>query len=194
MWTLKRVNLLIVSTGLTMIGVITSAGVLRRQQDAVPKAAEERKGKSTVAAPELVDEGAAAADYKIARLIRSSNEGNKVYLDISIEPEYFVRDKMVSLARRLNEDFPSEPLIDTVIFDNETAARNYNPVGGSYSISKKLERGEYYLDRLRGQEYIKFSLKRGNPVDEIKIVLSGGTTRVKRKKRSSHLGARSKAD
>jgi hypothetical protein len=109
-----------------------------------------------------------AIPYKIGGSMRSRIER---ILWIVIEPESFTRDKMVMLASQLNQDFPDERRIYAVFFDSETAARNYDPAGGSYPISKKLERGQYYLDRVRGRESINFSSQRGNSVDEIKITL-----------------------
>lgn len=75
-----------------------------------------------------------AIRYKIARSMRVPLEQNKLILDISVEPENFVRDKMVTLSSQLNYDFQNEERIYVVFFDSEIAARNYNPAGGSYSV------------------------------------------------------------
>jgi hypothetical protein len=70
---------------------------------------------------------------------------------------------MIALCSQLRTDFSAEPKILAIIFDSETAARNYNPAGDSYFVSIKLERGEYELDRIKKREYLYFSTKRGNP-------------------------------
>jgi hypothetical protein len=120
--------------------------------------------------------------YKVATSMRSRIE---LILEIVVKPEDFTHDKMVMLARQLNKDYLGESRMYAVIFDSEEAARNYNPAGGSYSISKKLERGEYFLDRIKGREYINFSSQRGKPVDEIKIILSNKFTPTKKRKSSA---------
>lgn len=127
-----------------------------------------------------------ASMYKVSASFRAPNERSERIILISIEPENFTRDKMLLLARQLNRDFPDEPRLYAVIFDSEIAARNYDPAGGSYSFSKKLERGEYDLDRVKGRERINFSTRRGNPVDEIKIVISDSSTPGKKRRRASH--------
>jgi hypothetical protein len=121
--------------------------------------------------------------YKIAASTVVRAKYNKRIIWISIEPEDFTRDKMLLLARLINNDFPDEPRIYAVIFDSEITARNYNPAGGSYYVSKKLERGEYYLDRIKGRGQINFSSQRGNSVGEIKITLSNGSTPVMKVRR-----------
>src|SRR5688500_14274732 len=70
------------------------------------------------------DESLRFPEYKVGRAIRSSSEQNKLYLYISIEPQYFVRDKMVSLACQLNQDFKQEPRLLAIILDDEGTARN----------------------------------------------------------------------
>lgn len=111
--------------------------------------------------------------YKTMASMRTREKRSVLILWIVIEPTDFVRDRMLLLAHQLNQDFPNEQRIYAVIFDSEDWARHYNPAGGSYYISKKLERGEYNLDRLKGRESINYSSQRGNSVDEIKITVSG---------------------
>ncbi len=107
----------------------------------------------------------------MARVVPKSSADDDVYLDISVGPQDFIRDRMISLARQLNRDYVDEPRLSAVIFDSERAARNYNPIGAGYEFYKKLERGAYYLDRVKGVEFIHFSTRRGKPADEIKINL-----------------------
>jgi hypothetical protein len=126
--------------------------------------------------------------YRVATRMRSPVE---LILEISVEPENFTRDKMFLLARQLNKDFPNESRIYAVIFDSESAARNYNPAGGTYSISKKLERGEYFLDRVKGRESINFSTRRGNPVDEIKVSINDNVNPINMRRRSARRPKRS---
>jgi hypothetical protein len=172
LWALKKRSLPIASISLATIGVvIASAGVFIRRQDVNPKAGKEAQHGPIAATPGVNIEGPPGVNYKIARVIRSSNEKNKVYLDISVEPQYFIRDKMVFLARRLNQDFPNEPRLEATIFDDENIARNIKPIGAAYDLYKKVVRGEYHLNRIKGEEHIQFSTERGKPSDEIKVKL-----------------------
>jgi hypothetical protein len=123
------------------------------------------------ATPESTPQQSAVIAYKTVASMRIPLEHNKRILWISFEPGNFVRDQMIMLAHQLNQDFRDEPRIFVVIFDSEIAARNYNPAGGSYEVSKKLERGEYSLDRINGREYIQFSTARGKPITEVRIDL-----------------------
>lgn len=121
-------------------------------------------------------------NYKVARTIDGTKEGQGVYLLISIAPEDFVRERMIELARQLNQDFANQKKVDASIFDDETLAKNVVPAGAHYVDFKAAERGVYHLDRAKGSEYIHFSTKPGRPSNEIKINL--GRTRPKRKKTS----------
>lgn len=123
--------------------------------------------------------------YKVSLSMRVRREHNKLILLLSIGPENFTRDRMLMLARQLNNDFSGEARIYAVIFDSEAAARNYDPSGGSYYVSKKLERGEYYLDRVKGLESLNFSSRRGSPVNEMKLSLGDKGVPVKKRKRVS---------
>lgn len=117
-------------------------------------------------------------NYKIARTIDGTSEGQGLYLLISIAPEDFVRERMTQLARQLNQDFPDKQKVDVSIFDSETVAKNVIPAGHHYEEFKKAERGVYHLDRAKGSEYIQFSTKPGRPSNEVKVNL--GRSRRKR--------------
>ena len=90
---------------------------------------------------------------------------------------------MIALSSQLKKDFANEPLLLAIIFDSETAARNYLPAGGSYDEAVKLERGQYELNRTSGHESIIYSTKRGNPITEVQIDLQAKEKRQKKKSR-----------
>ena len=71
--------------------------------------------------------------YRTVISMRTREKRSVLVLWIIIKPEDFLRDRMSMLARQLNQDFPDEQRIYAVFFDSEETARNYNPVGGSYS-------------------------------------------------------------
>lgn len=178
---MKKRNVLLGS--IVLSGLLAVISTLTAAQQSLSRETQ-TEGTTANTAPDPVP-NLQAVTYKVSTFARIPAEHNKLILLISTEPESFTRDKMLVLARQLNKDFPNEQRIYAVIFDSEAAVRNYDPAGGTYSMSKKLERGEYYLDRVKGRESINFSSRRGNPVDEIKITLSNGFTRAKKRKRVS---------
>lgn len=139
------------------------------------KAAASPEPRQAATAP-TAEQEKPAAPYKVGRTVRSSNERNKLILQISVEPEHFNRDVMVSLAQQLNRDYADEPRLVAIILDDENIARNYGPISNEFTIFKKAERGEYHLDRTKGVEYIQFSKERGRRTDEVKVTLSPTST------------------
>jgi hypothetical protein len=135
------------------------------------KAEKAASPENVSATPDSITQSPSPISYKAISSTRSSLEHNKLIVLISTSPENFVRDRMLMLAHKLNQDFGSEPRVYAVLFDSEESAQYYNPAGGSYYVSKKLERGEYTLDRVKGTERITFSSERGKPANEIKITL-----------------------
>ena len=126
------------------------------------------------------------ATYKIGQSKRISSEPGEIYLILSLSPESFTRDQMVELAKRLNKDFHEEQKLSADIVDDEKLARTIIPAGDSYSVLVARQRGEYYLDRIKGYEYISFSTKRGRPANEIVVNLGRNTPKwLKRRRRGS---------
>ena len=112
-----------------------------------------------------------APKYQIGRAAHAKTESCALYIYISIDATHFVRDDMVKLAKRLNQDFCFEKKLTAIILDDSYAARH--PLRNTKSYWD-AERGSYHLDRLGGEENIKFSTSRGKPSDEITIDLRPG--------------------
>jgi hypothetical protein len=180
---MKRIVLLGSAALAAIVLIMAARLVITSQQSFNWSSEREYKVAKTAVTPDS-GQKLQSVSYKKVTLMRVPREHNKLILWISIEPETFVRTKMLMLARQLNKDFPDEPRIYVVIFDSEVAARNYDPAGGSYYISKQLERGEYFLDRVKGQEYINFSSQLGRPINEIAIPISGKSPFVRKRKPS----------
>jgi len=108
-------------------------------------------------------------EYKVGRVIRSSNKPYEVTVIISLEPEHFNRGKMIKLAKQLNQDFANVQLLRVEILDDPDIAENYVPAGDMYRVFYKAKRGTYQLDRNTHKERIKFSSARGKPMDAITI-------------------------
>ena len=59
--------------------------------------------------------------YKIGRVGYSApNHPREVFIFISIEPKYFVRDDMIALARELNRAYCWEQRVSVIILDDLT--------------------------------------------------------------------------
>ena len=122
-------------------------------------------------------------NYKIGRQSSGPTPPNELYLYVSIAPEYFIRGTMAQLARQLNKDFPRDQKIIATIFDDERNAQNGIPAGASFSLFMETERGQYYLDRVKGYEYIAFSTKRGRPASETILNLGRACPKWLRKRK-----------
>jgi hypothetical protein len=138
---------------------------------AAPSLAQKSQATSS---PQSAVENAKAPLYKIGRIGYSGpNRSRKVFIFISIEPESFVRDNMLALARKLNEAYSWEKRVLVIILDDYDAVRRSSPINNR-ELYEEAKRGYYYIDRTTGEEYIQFSTERGKPLDEVKINLGKG--------------------
>ena len=112
------------------------------------------------------------AGYKVWWTLRNGDELQQVFLIVSVEPRRFMKEEMLAIARRLNQDYADERRLTAILLDDEDTARNVMPMSTQYSIFQKAGRGVYQLDRVKGEEYIQFSTERGRRTDEIKVTLS----------------------
>lgn len=127
---------------------------------------------SRVAIPEPSVQEVKLVEYKVGRVIRSSNEPHEVTVIISIDPKYFVNDEMLKLAHQLKQEFADVRLLRVEILDDQNIADNYVPAGDMYRLFNKAKRGTYVLNRNTREEHIEFSTAHGKPIDEVKIDLS----------------------
>lgn len=164
----------LIGVGLASILIVFgSAVVFKGRQTGVPddvseKSAPAQKGGT----PEPADKAPTPALYKIGRTIKSESEQDNSIIYISVDPQHFTRDKMVSVARQLNHDFPDEKRLSVTIFDNEESARKAISIGNQHELFEEAKRGYYYLNRVKKKEYIEFSTKPERPANEIKVTLS----------------------
>jgi hypothetical protein len=95
-------------------------------------------------------------EYKVGRVIRSSNEPHEVTVIISIDPKYLVRDEMLKVARQLKQEFADARLLRVEILDDQNIADNYVPAGDMYRRFNKAKRGTYVLNRNTHEEQLSF--------------------------------------
>jgi hypothetical protein len=167
---MKRLGLLGIILLITVFVIIVMQVVKKTPHRSV-RSHEVSSLANVSATPDSITQSPSPISYHAISLTRASLDHNRLFVLIWTAPENFVRDRMLVLANKLNQDYASESLVYAVLFDSEESVRNYNPAGGSYYVSKKLERGEYTLDRIKGKEQITFSSERGKPANEIKITL-----------------------
>lgn len=105
-----------------------------------------------------------APEYKIGRNLHWQKEPTRFLALISIPPQFFTRTHMIALGKQLNLDFCDEKRIRAIIVDDHRAATIWEPIHLA-PFYGPAERGEYYLDRATGEEYLEFSTKRGRGVD-----------------------------
>jgi hypothetical protein len=87
---------------------------------------------------------------------------------VSIESKHFVRDDILKLAKKLKQDFESEPRVRVDIFDDYSAASVWDPVH-FYGPFQAAHRATYYRDGPTGKEYVEFSVARGKRKQRIKL-------------------------
>jgi hypothetical protein len=160
---MKREQLLLFWVAIVVLGLSLALLVARPQNS---------NHGLTVATPEPSKQEDKLVEYKVGRVIRSSNKPYEVSVIISVDPKYFIRDTMVKLARQLKEDFADERLLRVEILDDQNIADNYIPAGPMYRSFYKAKRGTYVLNRNTGRERLEFSTARGKPTNEVKIDLS----------------------
>jgi len=113
-----------------------------------------------------------APEYRIGVAGHSIKEACELYIFISVDPGHFVREDMLALANRLNQDFCYEKRLTAVIVDDDYAARH--PMRNT-KVYRDAERGRYHLNRDSREQYIKFSTARGKPWNEVVIDLNAET-------------------
>jgi hypothetical protein len=110
-----------------------------------------------------------APGYRIGLAAHSKKNGCELYLYISVDPSHFVREDMLALAERLNQDFCYEKQLTAILLDDYYAARH--PLRNTKAYWD-AERGTYYFDRKTGRQFIKFSTSRDKRKDEVEIDLN----------------------
>ncbi len=130
------------------------------------------------------DNSPSPVDYRIAYSERSLSE-NEIVLNISVKPENINRDFLALLARHLNQRFSADRRIAVAIFDDFKAAKNYD-IG--FPETHDTVRGEYFLDRSTGEEYVSYSVTpnylKSDPRSRIKIELGTKTSRYGQRQRT----------
>lgn len=114
-----------------------------------------------------------APKYRIGQKNRTSAGEHTLVLHLSIKTQYFNRDSLVALARRINQDFCNEPRIVAAIFNDHSAARDFTAVyeGSTFERHFPNWRASYRLDRTTGEESVILYAENKNIEDAIEVNL-----------------------
>lgn len=120
--------------------------------------------------------GKVGGKYKFLFSIRNSTiEDKSLSIFIVIKPENINKQYLLEFVKRIRQEYCNESSIVVQIFEDKKNAGTFTVE--YYAINKIADegyRGAYVLDRDTGLEGLRFSTKRGNPIDEIRIELKNG--------------------
>ena|SRR5215470_4099451 len=101
-------------------------------------------------------------EYKVWRIYPPDRRGFAIAV-LSVNPKHFNRGDMAILAHELNSKFGDIRKVKAGLLDNADTARLFVEGLLDYPSFEKAERGRYYLDRDRCNEYIQFSRHKAKP-------------------------------
>jgi hypothetical protein len=119
-------------------------------------------------------DGSRPPRFKIARRYRTVRSRAisvppTLVLQVSVDPKSFDRERMLALADELKKRFPKEERVSAIFFSDYRAARSFT---GRNDKQLVAVRGEYYLDRRRGEEQVTFTPDPNEPQRITKIEIS----------------------
>ena len=106
------------------------------------------------------------------RTPKTSKEGPKLLIYISVTPKQINRDDLVMIGSSLRKRFCRETNLVAMIFDNTVRAKFFNP---DFNESRDALRGTYVFDQKTGEEYVSFVKIPdyfGNPSERIRVDLN----------------------
>lgn len=111
-------------------------------------------------------------DYRVWRFPSPADKNRFTIAVASVGSKHFNREDMTALAAQLNKEFTQETRVKVGLVDDENTARLFVRGGANYPTYEKAERGRYYLDRTKCEEYIQFSTQSEKPRNEVTIKLN----------------------
>jgi hypothetical protein len=111
--------------------------------------------------------------YRVGRFWYTVKDPSVLVLQISVDAKHINRDDMISLAKKIKQDYCKEKRLNAIIFTNHKAARDFVFSRESPTLERDLKemRGGYFLNRDTGEEYVSFSPDPNKPREEMKIDL-----------------------
>jgi hypothetical protein len=106
-----------------------------------------------------------ALNYHIWRVFPKDNKGF-VAVVISVEPKHFNRNDMLSLATEINKRYTNEAKLKVALLDDAATARNFVNGRAEYPEFERAQKGIYYLNRIKCEEYIWFMTQGKRPKRE----------------------------
>ena len=124
-----------------------------------------------------VEKDSSVPKFRVADFDRGKDSVLLLY--VSINSSDITQSNLIALSKRLENIYCKEKEIITTFFDDYSVAQNATLDAISVYFEKTLEssRGEYYLNRNTGEEFVSYSvssgyLRRGSESKRIKVILS----------------------
>lgn len=95
-------------------------------------------------------------DYRVLRFFSPPDRNHFSIIFVTIDPKHFNAHDMRLLAVQLNKEFADLTKLKAALLDDENTARLMAAGNLEPAEFDRRQRGLYYLDRSRHQEYIRF--------------------------------------
>ena len=125
-----------------------------------PEVTESTKNCNTLSAPGTYPDYSPLPVYSVEQREKGGAQGDKLLLQISISPaDYGRADGLTRLACKLPSDYPHNPYINALIFDDARSAKHFSmgfedaPRYGTYLWHL---RAHYQLDSEKGSEFLEY--------------------------------------
>jgi hypothetical protein len=122
---------------------------------------------------ECIDSSKKKTPFRVISVGRSMGPDVITGIRVVVKQRYYNRDDMLQLAQNIKTRFCNESHLTVTIFDDSKVAKIgdivFTQITGKRIVPEF--RGYYSLDRSTGFERLSYSEKRGNPPDEVDIML-----------------------
>lgn len=107
--------------------------------------------------------------YKLISEVYTYGEAKHLLIEVAIKPKNFNRKYMIEFVKRIRAIYCNENSIYLSIFDNKKD--QLGAVHDLFMSNGKVDRrrGSYSFEKKTNEEILEFSLKKGNPRNEVKI-------------------------
>ncbi len=110
-------------------------------------------------------------NYKLWRTVCFGEiRGKRCFAFISVDSA-FTHEEMLRLGTQLEKRFRRRSKVKAFLFDNARWAEAHASFKAELRDLERHIRGMYYVDRRKCEEYVKFSSSKGEPWDEMTLLL-----------------------
>jgi hypothetical protein len=112
-------------------------------------------------------------EYRATSFFMPSDNKRFAIIFVTLDTKAFNRGDMRVLASQLKEQFAHRRRLRAALFDDPVPVRLMTEGKLEYPEFAKAQRGLYYLDRIKGKEYVEFLSERQKPGSRVTIRLAG---------------------